>query len=60
MCDQTSDPTLAAEVCCNLISSYLAGHEAVKWSDVQDALNAALKAFDLPETPIAELEERDR
>jgi len=60
MFDRTPDPTLAAEACCKLISAYLAGHEAVEWSDVQDALSAALKAFDLPETYIEDRAERER
>ncbi|HEY0122176.1 MAG TPA: hypothetical protein VGC14_10510 [Rhizobium sp.] len=60
MFDQTPDPTMAAEACCKLISAYLAGHEPVEWSDVQDALNAVLKAFDLPETTIEDMAERDR
>ncbi|WP_349962906.1 hypothetical protein [Rhizobium sp. ZPR3] len=60
MFDQTTDPTLAAEVCCKLISAYLAGDEAVEWSDVQDALNAALIAFDLPPSFIEDMAERDR
>ncbi|NKN02284.1 hypothetical protein [Rhizobium leguminosarum] len=59
MFDQTPDQTLAAEACCKLISAYLAGHEAVDWSDVQDALNAALKAFDLPENYIEDMAARD-
>jgi hypothetical protein len=46
------DPTMAAEACCKLISAYLANHESVEWSDVQTALDTALKAFDLPQSHI--------
>ncbi len=60
MFDQTPDPTLAAEACCKLISAYLAGHESVEWSDVQEALNVALKAFDLPQTYVEDRAEQDR
>jgi|GEM_PF-1102689 len=60
MFDQNPDPTLAAEACCKLISAYLAGHESVEWSDVHDALNAALKAFDLPQTIVEDTAELDR
>ncbi|WLS01423.1 hypothetical protein [Shinella sumterensis] len=58
MFDQNPDPTLAAEACCKLISAYLANHEDVEWSDVQEALSIALKAFDLPETLIEDMAER--
>ncbi|WP_320188454.1 hypothetical protein RMS29_026680 (plasmid) [Agrobacterium rosae] len=60
MFDETSDPTrpdptLAAEVCCKLISAYLANQESVDWSDVQIALDTALKAFDLPQSNIEDM-----
>ncbi len=46
MSDQTSDPTLAPEICCKLITACRAGDEAVEWSDVQDALNVVFKVVD--------------
>ena len=60
MFDQTPDPTLAAEACCKLISAWLAGQESVEWSEVQEALNVALKAFDLPQTFIEDRTGQDR
>lgn len=54
------DQTLAAEACCKLISAYLAGHDSVEWSDVQEALNVALKAFDLPQAYIEDTTERNQ
>jgi len=49
------DPTMAAEACCKLISTYLANHKSVEWSDVQSALETALKAFDLPQSSILDM-----
>ncbi|MAN77407.1 MAG: hypothetical protein CML24_09495 [Rhizobiales bacterium] len=39
---------LSAEACRLLITAYAENPEQVDWSDVQAALDMALKAFDLP------------
>jgi len=43
------DPEKAATACRRLIRAYLPDPSGVDWSDVQDALDAALAAFQLPE-----------
>jgi hypothetical protein len=45
---RTPTPSLAADACRLLILAYKDGHEHVDWSDVQQALDKALQAFDLP------------
>lgn len=58
MLDDTPDPTLAAESCCQLISAYLNDPDHVDWEDVQEALATALRAFNLPTSYIEEASQR--
>ena len=58
MLDSEPGPTLAAESCCQLINAYLSDPEHVDWDDVQKALDAALKAFDLPPTYLEDAAQR--
>lgn len=46
--EQEPRADLAAEACRLLITAYAKNPEHVDWSDVQTALDMALKAFDLP------------
>ena len=54
MLDSAPEPTLAAESCCQLINAYLKDPEQVDWEDVQQALDTALKALNLPPIYIEE------